>query len=1367
MPTSLATPSSTEALQAQSLNQLFEYQQALKTLLDALPEAREVLMGLLHARVQQSFLKHPLPIALDAVHYEESILLTLHSGSTLVDWPRPATAQRMVDLFNNTPWGGKHFETTNRVYRFFTKTIRDEVNPSSPTRKRTVHLTTAGTPAFEQFVDDLLRYPDRYYQRQLDDFWRAAFAPGKPLTRQQWLVEQLGKAVAAEATLRVADHTLEASGKALIDTLISKPYSQLREQLPVAQRPATFSVSIKGKNQQADIPLAGVFVVSSQTPTAVIDASTDLGAMLLFTPDKGLDLFSSLQALDQALRSRFIKPESVDGLLDTVCWQDQVRAQSYQTTDVTFAYAQVSENIFEHSVRSLLTLQKQDIAHGWSCLPRHESNAEQVYELFNRLAHIGPLVDIRNRLMDRGRRYIDANLPSWYLAASAKDQQALDKLVVAELASNQIFAKLFNEANIPTLAVFARTALIRQLAIDYPDKAIDPDRVQVSITHSFNPASLGGGVGPDHVSSTEDPATRPSHILTLTLTALALRNIDPWDVSFYTLFTGKRTSMSATFKEPSGQLIEFDQSYLKSLVQGLDVSESYDKLLQARLITGGSALRKAWADAHRASLACATQAAQLDTRSLLQTNPLRSHQWLQAIVEADTLASRKKVGGHSIIASSMLIANSPSTRNGHPLNDVLIISLEQRQPIPNVILYTPGAPNEQTFKEFASLEAMQQFLMQQWAESLEWRRYILQHLSKAGQAAMTEQPRQLGELLLSARSRVGNPFQTVHTFAINEPLHNALYEQRVSTLRHNADHDSTSNAEVEEQSLWNKLTFGIDLALDLVVMLPIATASKTLHSVTKVFLLLKQAGASKSAARALWSITGARYLPPSAPKLRALAALSPPPDLSGMHVQVSSSELNHIKGNLYQSKTGAQHYALIDGKYYLSDVAQGQRFIYPPSTALQTLRYPLFEDTHLDTWQAEPLPRLRGGMDPIEKGPSQTTYQDYELPMTDRALLPAINRGLPGAFSIGAQTLTLPQSMSASMLHLFAIQSRLRRHARLFYSTFKEKAEALVIPPRNVLPEPLFDHLFSQRKSVVIGETHHIALTRKLLIENMSALKRQSLERIYIEFLITEVHQELLDTFNTSPAMPMPLLLKERLQWLDAHFNLSNTPHNFTQLVEAAHAQGISVMALDSAACSQLEIGNLSPPGAAQTLSDQLDRVTMFNFFAHKKIQFDQAKYGPNRWLALVGLAHCNTFQGIPGLANLSNATSIRVVGRLATLPMRTTRDAGLIIPSPWRTHQLNARCELLVHVPSVGNSFSVTTRIHSPNMFTLTYGPPGNVFVHYLNTHHQRFDVPLLMDGNQPYVDHSLFGSVSNRRFNSLEELVDALTDELHMTEA
>ena len=69
--------------------------------------------------------------------------------------------------------------------------------------------------------------------------------------------------------------------------------------------------------------------------------------------------------------------------------------------------------------------------------------------------------------------------------------------------------------------------------------------------------------------------------------------------------------------------------------------------------------------------------------------------------------------------------------------------------------------------------------------------------------------------------------------------------------------------------------------------------------------------------------------------------------------------------------------------------------------------------------------------------------------------------------------------------------------------------------------------------------------------------------------------------------------------------------------------------------------------------------------------------------------------------------------------------------------------------------------------MLTLTHAPPGIVFVHYLNAHNQRFDVPLLMDGNQPYVEHSLFGSVSNRRFNGQADLVDALTDELHMIES
>ncbi|MCU1726922.1 membrane-targeted effector domain-containing toxin [Pseudomonas sp. 7P_10.2_Bac1] len=1345
----------TQAQQQQCLEQLLAYQNALQPLLNALPDAQQALMDALHAQVQRGFRKHPLPIALDAVHYEENIKLTLLSGSTLFELPKSATPKLLPDLFNNTPWGGEDFEAPNRVYRYSTKTIYDEQGSS---RKRTVHLTTVSTPDFERFVDTLIRRPDQCFQQQLDSFWNAKFSPSSSLSRAQWLAEQLGRSLQTEAALRVADQTLDATGKALVERLAS-PSSD------PARTPAIFAVSLKGQDQQADMPLAGVFIVSSKGSTGDVYANTDLGSVVLFTPDAGLDSYLSLQTLDNALRTRLAEPIQNNGLLMTINWQDQARAQGYRQSSLRFSYTPVQGNPFEHCVRSLLTLQEQDIAYGWRQLPRHQTRGKEVYELFNRLAHIGPLLDIRRRMQARSRRYIEANLPVWYRNASATDKQALDGLINAERAANQTLAGLLKALELPTLQAFARAELIRQLAADHPGQAIDPDTIQVRITHSLNPASLAGGAGPDHVPFTDDPQTRPSHTLTLTLSALALRNIDPWDYSFYTIFTGARTTLSASVHLPSGQLIEFDEASLKSLIHRADVSSAYDQLLQKQFLTDGSQVREAWKHAHRTSLACAALTARLDPDSLLPHPRHRGYQWLQAIVEGDTLSSRKTVAGYKVVASSLVIANSAGTRNGYDLNDVLIISLEQRDPVPHVILYAPDAPNGQACKEFANLQALQHFLKQQWDVSSDWRRYVLQRMSKTGQTALTERKKVLHELLFSARSRVRNPFENIHLFAVNTPLHDALYEQKVDTLRRNANHDSTSNDEVAEQSLWNKITFGWDLAMDLVPLLPIAGTLNTLRNVSKVFLLLKQAGSSKSSAQALWSITGAVHRPKVVTRLGALAPLRPSPDLSGLEVQVRRADLNHVRGNMFQSKTSAQQYALLDGRFYLSDVAQGNRFIYPSGTALKTLRYPLVEDAALDNWHVEALPRLRGGMYPLEKGPLETTYRDYELPAADLASLPGVNQTLAGGFNLSQLAQPLQLVTSASVLHIFAIQSRLRRHSATFIRTFHPPTNPLALPLHTLEPEPLFGHLLNQRNGLVIGENHLNPLARQLLIENMPALKRQSLNSIYMEFLNTDLHQGLLDTFNASPTTPMPTLLKERLLWLDSRFNRASN-HGYLQLTQEAHAQGVKVMALDTTACSMLIPGDLSPAAAAGTLPEQLNRVSMFNFFAYKKITHDQLTLGPHRWIALVGLAHTCKLQSIPGLAELTGGTSLRLASRLPTLLMRTTRDPGVIILSPLRTHSLSIRCDLLLHIPSSLQTFTVLTRLHSPNLFTIIDSPHGQAVMHCMDAQSRRNDLPVMLDGTQFYIDHPPLGTVSQRRFNTMNDLVDALINELHMVE-
>ncbi|MFP3515338.1 membrane-targeted effector domain-containing toxin [Pseudomonas sp. SIMBA_077] len=1366
MLTSNTTPSSSETQQLLSLQQLFDYQKALKQLLDDLPKADKALLNLLEAQVQRSFPNHPLPIALDEVHYEEGIQLTLPVGSTLVEVPRPSTPNLLTSLFNNKPWGAEHFDAPNRVYRYVTKTIYDDVNPATPTLKRTVHLTTASTSAFELFVDGLIRRPDLAFVQQLDNFWGEVFAPNHSLTRAQWLAEQLSKALQAEAALRVADQTLDAQSKALLDLIIDAPLEQNRAHLPIDQRPAALFVSLKDQKQGTDMPLVGVFIVSSKTPMGGVSAKTDVGSVVLFTPDKGIDAFTSLQSLDRALRTRFADSQLSDGLLSTVHWQDQSRAQEYQKTNPALSYQLIQGSPFDHNVQALLTLQKQDIEHGWRQLPRYETSLKEINELFNRLTHIGPLVDIRSRMFDRSKRYIKANLPTWYQNASVDNRQALDTLMKAERMANKAFAKLLVTVNLPSLTTFARNELTRRLAADYPSKAIDPDRVNVVITHSLNPASLGGGIGPDHVPSVAEPTTRPSQTTRLSLTALALRNIDPWDLSFYKIFTGERTELSASFKDASGQVIVFNERYLKSLVQRSDVSTGYDQLLQKQLLTHGVALRKAWTEANRASMAGAVLIAHLDTESLLPHPEHRGYKWLQAIIESDTLSNRKTVDGHKIVASSLVIANSARTRNGYDLNEVLVISVEGRHPIPNVILYTPAAPDDQIFREFPHVQAMQLFLKQQWAESTDWQRYVTQRLSKAGQMALTERTTLIRELIFHTRSRVSNPFQTLFSFPLNTALHDTLYEQKVSTMRHNADHDSTSNAEVAEQSLWNKITFGSDLALELIPFLPITTTFKTLRSISKIFLMLKQMGNSTSTAKALWSITGARYRPRLAPKLEALLPMRPAPDLSGLEVQVRETDLTPTKSNLLQSKHSPQQYVLIRGKYYLTDVAQGNRFIYPAAPALQSLRHPLVKNSELGLWEAAPPLRLQGGMNTIEKGPLETTFRDYELSAADRAALPALNLATPGTFNLDTLNPSQGQDSWAARLHLFAIQTRLRRHARQYFKTFVAPPAPLILPARDLLPEPMLSHLLNQRKGLVFGEAHESGLTRRFLIDNMQALQRQGVQRMYMEFFNTDLHQDALDIFNGSLTTPMPAILRERLRWLEAYFRLSPNTSTYTQLIETAHAQGIRVMALDATVSSQFSAKDLIRPGDALTLSDQLDRVTLFNFFGFKKINYDQVSFGPHRWIALVGLGHCCTVQRIPGLADLTEGISLRVANRLPTLPLRINRDLGITVPSPAGTHPLRFTCDVLVCTPALKSSFSVQARVHSPTMFVITHSPSGQVDVYYMNAQHRRLTVPVMTDGSQVYLEHIAFGAVHNRRFIDLSALVDALVDELQMIE-
>jgi hypothetical protein len=1370
MSISLNQTSSTQARQSIYLQQLFDHQLAVKQMLDQQPEAGKVLADVLLEHIQGAFPGVPLPLALDRVSYQEYILLNTESGTqSLIAMDTPS--RPMSTLLTEKPWGGEHLDAPGRRYRYFAKTTYTEPGRLPFDKTLTTIGSTSSTPAFETFFDGLLRQPDRHFQQKLDSFWQAPFAVGATTTRRQWLADRLATALTAEASLRVEDGTLDALSKNLIDKIVSTPSNQTRAHLPVHQRPAVFALSIQGRDNKPDIPLIGTYILASKTPDADVQAMSDIGAVVLLTPDRGIDAFASLQALDQSLHTGLNREDQRERLLTYAAWQHQGRARRYLKSMPAFCYTPVLNNCFEHRVDAIVALQKQDIEHGWRQTPLHEADGKHVHELFNRVGYIGSFLDIRDLLIERSQRYIETNLPSWYQSASSRDQEALKQLIATEQKANKALATLLRKEALPPLKGFAKSELTRQLKVDYPDDVIDPDKVQVKITTRLNPASTGGGIGPDHVPVPHGESTGAERILRLSLIELALRNSDPWDFSFYKLLIGDHTSMSASCISNTGKPLQFDNAYLNALIQKLDVGKGYDQLLQTRLMDNGDHLRSAWIEAFKATLSTQALSARLDPECFLKDRKHRGHEWVMATVESDSPSNRRTVDGHKIVASALMIASTSGTRNGYVLNDALVISAENPQSVPNVILCTPSAPSGQSFKEFADIAAMQQFLSNVWMTSAEWRRYVMQRLSTPGQVLLTEKKMArtllLSELVLSSTSRVSNPFETLRTLPITGSLYNALYEQQVVTLRRNADHASTSNAEVEAQSLWNKINFAFELALDLIEFLPISSTFKAVRSVTRTFLLLKQMGGSKTAARALWSIIGAKARPKALAKIGTVPAFRPLPDLSGIEVEVNPLSLDRLKGNIFQSKTSSQQYVLLNGKYYLTDVAQGKRFTYAPGTGSKSLRYPLALDESLKNWHAEQPPRLRGGMDPIEKGPQHTTFHDYELPTSDIVELAALDLMPAGAMNLGnlnaAYTMN-PASIGA--LHIFAIQSRLRRHARSFFKTFNAPRQPMPLPRRGIALDSLFQHLFLQRDGLIFGEKHTFSITRQFLIKNMPALKKAGVKAFYLELFNTDLHQAYLDMLNTSPTHTLHKILKDRLELID-RMAFQSDPFSYTRLIEEAHAHGIRIMALDTTASSLYASGDLTLLRTVPSLADQLDRVTMFNFFAYKRIADEQLIRGPHRWLALVGQGHANTLQGIPGLAELTNATGLRLERRVGTGAVaRVSPDPGVVIHSPSGTNRFIHKCDLLVTLSSPDNKLELAMRVHSPKLFSTTTNQTHHAGLLYMNDQRQRVDIPIFADGSRVYVNHEPFGAVSNRRFSDLDALTEALIDELGMIE-
>lgn len=257
----------------------------------------------------------------------------------------------------------------------------------------------------------------------------------------------------------------------------------------------------------------------------------------------------------------------------------------------------------------------------------------------------------------------------------------------------------------------------------------------------------------------------------------------------------------------------------------------------------------------------------------------------------------------------------------------------------------------------------------------------------------------------------------------------------------------------------------------------------------------------------------------------------------------------------------------------------------------------------------------------------------------------------------------LNPQLDAARTHAHGIQVRMHEDAQTFFKGYSPGARPhLPEIPQQAAAQDIFKHLYSKSSGIIVGEAHHYAGSKKLIIDNMEFLAEQNVKVLYLEHLQTDFHQRDLNVFFDTGHMPIQL--EHFLRSQDLGHRVNSSTYTFSNLVREAQRHGIRIQALDCFAsyhCSGLERRSALNP-----------RIEMMSYGASQIIRNDQA-FNPRRWLALTGNTHTNTYQGIPGLAELEGGIGLRVMDVAPGNQVSLRRDPGLITsrPGAFYDHQL------------------------------------------------------------------------------------------------
>lgn len=416
--------------------------------------------------------------------------------------------------------------------------------------------------------------------------------------------------------------------------------------------------------------------------------------------------------------------------------------------------------------------------------------------------------------------------------------------------------------------------------------------------------------------------------------------------------------------------------------------------------------------------------------------------------------------------------------------------------------------------------------------------------------------------------------------------------------------------------------------------------------------------------------------------------------------------------------------------------------------------------TDMGRWELIDRPGLRGGGKFLSKlpwrGPASSSGTSlptaYDMPENLREVLrPDIESSNDKPFE-GYLDITTDNS---ALEAFFVMRKNLMRDTEAFFANTR-------VPDRPTIPhiageataKEALKQLYEETAGVVIGESHSSVASKRFLIDNMRQLAKQKVRTLYLEHLLTDLHQADLDLFAKSGKMPEKL--KAYLEYLDdGHRTDSTGNYTFLNLVKAANENRIRIRAIDCMTSYRLA-GLPNPSGSL--------RIKMMNYFAHTVIRADEAALGDGKWIALVGNAHANTFKGVPGLAELEGGIGLRVEDVAIGQPHGFAPDPGLETitalgrPAGRVTSDFRLQTEVAgLKPPATSASTSVESRLSRVGTFIIQR-TGGKAELLHRSANGSIVRTPIKSDGGRLFIERPKWTQISGRRFNSLEGLITAL---------